>query len=215
MTCKRLVITLPVGVLQAGDIETVPAFPAWKQQAINSLGMGKVVVVPMLFDGPLWGEGVKGPIVWKTPAGRVDFHAPHTPKEGAAAVVGWISGDAAAGLSALQGEQGMDQVLGWLSAATGVKDLKSRLQWHSYKDWVSDPYTRGSYSFTPPGAQGARSMLARAVDDTIYFAGEATAAAPHYQTVHGAYTSGKRAAREVLDSLGLGEDNAPVLEQLF
>ena len=58
-------------------------------------------------------------------------------------------------------------------------------------------------------------MLARPVEKTLYFAGEATASAPHYQTVHGAYLSGKRVAQEVSDSLDIYSRDEPVLEKLF
>ena len=36
---------------------------------------------------------------------------------------------------------------------------------------------------------------------------EATAAPPHYQTVHGAYDSGKRVAAEVAASLNVGQNS--------
>lgn len=35
-----VVVTLPLGVLQAGDVEFKPALPKRKQEAIDALGMG-------------------------------------------------------------------------------------------------------------------------------------------------------------------------------
>jgi len=59
----------------------------------------------------------------------------------------------------------------------------------------------GSYSFDKVGQQaGDRAALASAVDQQLFFAGEATH--PHYYaTVHGAYESGVRAAQEVMGTL--------------
>jgi hypothetical protein len=44
----------------------------------------------------------------------------------------------------------------------------------------------------------ARAALAAPVDDTLYFAGEATVTWGHLATVHGALESGARAAEALL-----------------
>ncbi|HET9598722.1 MAG TPA: FAD-dependent oxidoreductase, partial [Anaeromyxobacteraceae bacterium] len=63
-----------------------------------------------------------------------------------------------------------------------------------------DPLARGGYATFPVGSAGAAERLARAVEGTIFWAGEATAGA-HAGTVDGAILSGERAAREVLAAL--------------
>lgn len=66
--------------------------------------------------------------------------------------------------------------------------------------WRADPFARGSYSYLPVGATpDDRSALAEPVDDVLFFAGEATSL-EHPSTVHGALTSGQRAAAEVADA---------------
>jgi monoamine oxidase len=45
---------------------------------------------------------------------------------------------------------------------------------------------------------GAQRALALAVQDTLFFAGEATDTTGHHGTVHGAIASGMRAVREIL-----------------
>jgi len=70
--------------------------------------------------------------------------------------------------------------------------------------WASDPFALGSYSFVGVGASNDdRRALGAPVDDRLFFAGEATSAA-YAATVHGAYLSGRRAARELTDSAGRG-----------
>ncbi len=68
------------------------------------------------------------------------------------------------------------------------------------QDWQADPFARGGYSYVRVGGAGAREELAAAVDDTLFFAGEATDA-EEAGTVAGALRSGERAAREVLKML--------------
>lgn len=41
-------------------------------------------------------------------------------------------------------------------------------------DWQVDPFARGGYSYVKVGGQGARETLATPLEDTLYFAGEAT-----------------------------------------
>ena len=95
-----------------------------------------------------------------------------------------------------------------------------KLRWYHFQDWVTQPHTLGSYSVTRPGGHGRRQALDQPVVDTLYFAGEATAPPPHYQTVHGAYLSGKRAAGQVMAALNLDEtlspedEEAPIVELL-
>jgi monoamine oxidase len=69
--------------------------------------------------------------------------------------------------------------------------------------WLNDPWSRGGYTYVPAGAYGARQALARPVEDTLYFAGDATVTTTNPSTVHGALESGLRAAREVLRSSGV------------
>ncbi len=63
--------------------------------------------------------------------------------------------------------------------------------------WASDPFSFGSYSHTPPGASSLDyDVLAQPIGGRLFFAGEATHRS-HYGSVHGAFLSGERAARQI------------------
>ena len=65
-------------------------------------------------------------------------------------------------------------------------------------NWQSDPFSRGAYSYAAVGGTGAHNALARPLQQTLFFAGEATDA-EQTGTVAGAMIeSGRRAARELL-----------------
>ena len=68
--------------------------------------------------------------------------------------------------------------------------------------WHSDEFSHGAYSHVSPGGSFSDyRTLARPLGDQIFFAGEATH--PTYPgTVHGAYLSGERAAREIMKLAG-------------
>jgi monoamine oxidase len=67
-------------------------------------------------------------------------------------------------------------------------------------DWQSDPYSRGAYSYHRTGGEDAMRTLAAPVANTLFFAGEAVDLRFQNGTVHGAISSGLRAAHLVYAS---------------
>jgi monoamine oxidase len=65
-------------------------------------------------------------------------------------------------------------------------------------DWTLDPFSRGAYSYSLVGGAEAARALAAPLDETLFFAGEATCEPPANGTVEGALESGYRAAHEAL-----------------
>ena len=63
--------------------------------------------------------------------------------------------------------------------------------------WASDPFAGGSYSYALPGKADCRVKLAAAVDDRLFFAGEACSK-NDFSTAHGAYLTGVAAAEQAI-----------------
>ena len=64
----------------------------------------------------------------------------------------------------------------------------------------SDPFARDAYSYVAVGGTEVVRALAAPVEETLFFAGEATNSDGHTGTVHGAIASGRGAAHEILRS---------------
>jgi monoamine oxidase len=111
-------------------------------------------------------------------------------------LVGWAGGPAADRLSG----EGHDAVLGLalraLARQLGIsrRSLESGLVGWWTHDWRRDPFARGAYSYALVGGADAAAALARPVQRTLYFAGEAADPEGRTGTVHGAIASGRRAA---------------------
>lgn len=90
----------------------------------------------------------------------------------------------------------VEQSLQKLGELLGVnwQKLESWLEDGYFHDWQSDPFSRGAYSYGKVGAHGAQGVLAARVEDTLFFAGEATNTSGHNGTVIGL----SRAATELL-----------------
>jgi monoamine oxidase len=63
--------------------------------------------------------------------------------------------------------------------------------------WGADPFARGSYSYAVPGNVDCRATLAVAVDNRLFFAGEACSK-HDFSTAHGGYLTGVAAADQVI-----------------
>jgi monoamine oxidase len=79
-------------------------------------------------------------------------------------------------------------------------DIRRRIAPLAATAWLGDPWARGSYSHALPDHADDRARLAAAVDDRLFFAGEATSPS-FFSTAHGAYLSGIAAAEAALAGL--------------
>lgn len=201
LEAEAVVITVPLGVLHAGMINFEPGLPTSKQEALRGLRMGPVFKMFFKFDKPIYKQDIAAiysslnpPMWWSPSFGRGNFE-----KGGPVVWTAFVSGDWAMDLLSL-GEQGaLDEAIDSLSLELDKKLSPSSAY---LMNWPDEPYTRGGYSFILPGHENARAELAKPTPP-LYWAGEATA--PEYQaaTVHGAYESGKRAAKQIMDHLAL------------
>jgi monoamine oxidase len=206
---RAAVITLPLGVLHYGDVDFDP-WPPTVRRGLAGLAMGSVARVTMVFDRRFW----EGDVVKQLPAGaslsRLSFlHTPHSPFNiwwtlyplRAPVMVGWSGGPPAEALHAAGNVE--EHAVAELATQLGMtrRRLQSVLVATFHHDWDSDPFSRGAYSYAVVGGATASQRLARPVDDTLFFAGEATAGADS-GTVEGALRSGFRAARHVLQRAG-------------
>jgi monoamine oxidase len=190
LRARRAVVTLPIGVLQAGRPIFEPALPAEKQAAISAIPMGHVTKLALWFDRQLWPD-----FTVLSTDGRI---ATWWPVESAATptLLGYQGGQVALDVAALGEERaiaaGLDDLSGLLQVDVRPHFLGGRLA-----DWSRDPWSLGAYTYSAVGMGAARAALAAPLANTLFFAGEAAVLNGHIATVHGAIESGRRAAREI------------------
>jgi monoamine oxidase len=200
IVAERAVVTVPVSTLRDG-LRFVPALPE-KRAAAAALSMGPVVKVILRFRRQPWRDSGLGDLAFLHVAGApVPVFWTLAPLD-APVLVGWAGGPHA---ERLAGKRERDVLRAALrSAGQGLglpaEALEERLDAAAVVDWTRDRYARGGYAVFPAGSAGATEALARSVEGTLFFAGEATAGG-RAGMVDGALASGERAAREVLASL--------------
>jgi monoamine oxidase len=208
-TGRTAIITVPLGVLQAGALNIDPPI-ATLERAKAGLAMGASLRVAMLFKEPFWEERssiANGkslldlsfvhateqpiPVWWTAYPSRVPL------------IVGWAGGGKTRALNGLTHDE--LGALG-LQIVARIFDLPLRTlrkQWLASwtHDWQRDPFSLGAYTYAVVGGAEASKLLSRSAQRTIFFAGEAADAEGRNGTVEGALGSGRAAAARVLSAL--------------
>jgi len=197
-----VVVTLPVGVLLGGDVRFEPPLPDSFTGSLGRLRMGLLNKVCLTFSETFWDETLDFLANYSDPPPLCYAWLNLTRYNGAPALIGFTSGNAARLVETMSDDEVVANVMqqirthagGATAPASGrIPDpVQVRIS-----RWGSDPLARGSYSFLALGGSGGdRDRLAVPVGNTLFFAGEAT----HRNdpaSVHGAWWSGQRAARQI------------------
>jgi len=194
-TTDKVIVTVPLSILQDGDISFLPALPKEKILSFNRIGIDRGLKIIIKFDemvwpantGSIYGEGYV-PEFWVTAGGgrsAMDF-----------ILTAFVMGEKAEYLSSL-GEQMITTILNELDVILG--DVSTHYVEHVIQDWGNEPFIRGAYSYPKVGTGSAREIIAAPIGDNLFFAGEATHTQGHSATVHGAMETGLRAVLEIIN----------------
>lgn len=197
LTADFIIVTVPLGVLQNGPITFRPTLPAAKRKAIGRLGMGNYEKIALQFPRTFWPLEPQ----WFTYLGHEEtplyaawLNIAHFTEQ--PVLVATHSGSRAQQINRFSDEELIGGCMATLRLLFG-SDVPEPVA-YARTGWGTDPFSLGSYSYYKVGSRaGDRALLAQGVNGRLFFAGEATH--PRYfGTVHGAYETGVRAARDVL-----------------
>lgn len=191
-----VLVTVPLGVLQKGDLLFNPHLPQANRTAINKLKMGLLDKVYLKFPALFW-EKEKELII------TLDNDADYFPEFinyyrllDEPVLMAFSAGSFAKKVEAMSDEDIIEQIMGTLQRHYGSAIPKPEK--YKITRWFEDPLSYGAYSYLPAGVErDNRNALAMPVDNKVFFAGEATS---FYfpSTVHGAFLSGVRSAYEIM-----------------
>jgi len=202
-SAPQAVITLPLAVLQKGNVTITPP-PQQILEAARRLRMGQAQRFTLLFAERFWenlppqpmlGEMsflfafTEMPPVWWTPHPE----ASHT-------ITGWVGGPRSAALAGLDAKTLASKACTTLGRIFGLRKERIRelLRGCYTHDWQQDRFTLGAYSYVAAGGLKASRQMTKPVEDTLFFAGEHTDITGHWGTVHAAMRSGLRATEQIL-----------------
>lgn len=190
---EQVVCTLPLGVLKARGVLFDPDLPDWKYASMEALGLADFAFLRAYWNGSKpdprdFSSVDEGQLMYPALTKNYFFCRAESPL-----------------LESFRDAE-PDKWPEVLTSKfeTEKASLFSEIYVH---DWLRDPLTRGAVSYGRPGSAGARHLLGLSLDNTILFAGEATAGKGAWGTVHGAFDTGVSSANELLANRGLQPSN--------
>jgi monoamine oxidase len=216
ISARAVIVTVPLSILkmpseELGGLRIHPDVPRVRQ-ALELLEMGTVLRLVVWFQDLPWTRPLPGLAKGRS-LQRLGFLHTADPTFNvwwsayparAPMAVAWSGGPPAEAL-ARQGRSAIeDTALRSLAKQLGVsrRRIESAVLDLWMHPWHEDPWSRGAYSYPLVGGADAARKLARPVEGTLFFAGEATDAEGRNGTIEGALASGLRAAKQAASALG-------------
>lgn len=200
VSARAVIVTVPVGVLQAGAIRFTPGLPAGVTGALDGLGMGALTKVALKFDGTRFGQtpwtqffDQGTPTARGSPDDLVNFEFWPFDRN---LVIAMFGGNYARNLARAGERAAIEAILARLVAILGP-DARKAFRGGRLAGWSADPFSRGGYSIAKPGHAAARAALEAPIHGRIWFAGEANAGVAS-MTAGGAAIAGRRAVDEIV-----------------
>lgn len=192
-TADKVIVTVSVGVLKENSIIFKPKLPTRKRNAIDRLQMGRLEKAILVFENNFWKKhGMHFVASFRSESmSYYDF----TVFYGKPTLVVLIP----ANFPLMNAFKDTNVIQLCLKQLQSMFQLTSIPQPSNYfvSRWYDDPYFRGSYSYIPVGSSPSdMKKLAEAIDDKVFFAGEATDH-QYYSYTHSAFRSGIRVAKEI------------------
>ena len=197
-TADKVIITVPITILQQNIIAFTPSLPANKVDAINRIGMGAGMKINLKFSTPFWNSNLGSLYA----SGLVpEYWAPGLGKSNENNILtAFIMGLNAEILSA-QGTNAITTTLQDLDSIYGNNVATNQYLDSYIQDWSKEPFIKGAYSFPKEATNEIRITLAEPIEDKIFFAGEAANTEGSFATVHGAIDAAYVAVEKLLESV--------------
>lgn len=193
----RVVITLPLGILKQNTVKFSPPLPDNKLSAIERMDMGVMNKIALKFSEPFWplNNFILGNLEDNTDSLMNYINLVKITRK--PILVAIASGNFAISLE----EMSKTDIMGLV-----IEDLRNMFGSSipepadlTITRWNSDIHSNGSYSHVPPGASITDyNIIAEPVENVLFFAGEATTSV-FPSTVHGAFLSGEREAKRIVE----------------
>ncbi|XP_033123359.1 lysine-specific histone demethylase 1B-like [Anneissia japonica] len=203
---QKVLVTVPLAILQRKKIAFKPPLPAKKQAAINCLGAGIIEKIGLQFPSRFWSKKVIATDYFGHIPPEVDkrgmfsvFYDMTPPRsyENEHVLMTVVSGEAVQFVQSKTDKEVIEECMKCLRSMfpdEDVPDPSNSFVTH----WHKNPHALMAYSYIGIGASGeAYEIIAESVNNKVFFAGEASNR--HFpQTVTGAYLSGIREAAKIL-----------------
>ena len=192
-----MIVTVPLGVLKANNIQFSPSLPSIKQNAIQKIGMNCVNKFLLTWNTAFW-DDVQ--YISYTPEAKDKFNYFVNLKKvnpSVNALMTFAYANYARQTETMTDTQVIDEIMSHLKDIYGNKIPNPTNMLRT--KWQSNANSFGAYSYTAVGTEMQHfDDLASEINNKVFFAGEHTEI-EYFSTAHGAYISGIREADKIID----------------
>ncbi|KAL4490983.1 hypothetical protein ABPG72_008719 [Tetrahymena utriculariae] len=194
---KYALITVPVTQLKQGKIEFYPPLPEKKQQAIQSLQLGKGGKLHLSFKEKFWPNKF-GSMILQSSIGMV-WSCSDLRSEQSHVLCCLITEPVALDMNdPIKQKYLIAELLQKLSKIFKRDDIESLLNNTHWIEYSQIEYIEGNYTYPSLNMGNSKEILSQSIDNKLFFAGESTN--PRYSsTIHGALETGLREAAKIID----------------
>lgn len=197
-SAEKVIVTLPLGVLKQNSAIFNPPLPQAKQDAIQRIGMGLFNIIALLFPEKFWPDNASFIYMGNTDKLSCNnyinmYSSYHKP-----IMYVYVGGSVAKSFEQIPIESIVANLMKSLRTIFG-NEIPFPVS-YTMTSWGQDPFSYGSYSYPAIGVtKNDYIALSDPIESRLFFAGEATNAYLYDATTHGAYFSGIREAKRLLD----------------
>ena len=202
-TGKKLVLTVPLGVLvlggnEIGAITFNPDLPK-QRKAATEMGFGAIIKVLMEFTDPFWKDQGLTNLQFLFSEEKIPTWWTQNPQQNNL-LTGWLGGKPQDEMQHLSDGEILKEAI--LSLAhifnADASFIEQKLVAAKVYNWTADHFARGSYSYATLDTKHAREILKKPIAQTIYFSGEALYEGEQLGTVEAALVSGLEVAKAII-----------------
>ncbi len=202
-TADKVLVTVPVSILQKGLIDFIPGLPTNKTDALDRIDFPDGIKVFISFAERFYPDltyiGGLGDIV--SGDDKIFYDAAFRKDSPDHVLALFNVGESAAEYTSLGSDEAIiNRVMEQLDEIFDGK-ASQHYQNHVIQNWSAEPYIQGSYSHHGSGMDDIISTLLEPLDGKVFFSGEALNEEGNTSTVHGAGESSFPVVKRMLQEV--------------
>jgi monoamine oxidase len=196
LSADKVIVAVPLGMLKNKNIEFEPSLPKDKTTAINSLGIGTMNKVFLVFNENFWNQdGYFFQYLKQDSSKIIEFFSP-TPTGTSNVIVAVFAGQQARSIERMDDSEVQNIIMNDLKGMFG-DNIPQPLEMQK-TSWHTNKYSLGAYPHLKPDSNlSACDNIASPLSNKVFFAGDACSS-KYMATAHGAYISGLDAAENAM-----------------
>jgi len=193
----KVIVSVPLKILQDGDISFIPSLPQEKIYAINDTTIWEGFKAFFEFSEKFYDDNYEFDITPASDGEKIYYNAAfgqNTTKN----ILGlFVVGKPAVDFTSLSGDALRDFILNELDGIYSNQATPNYIK-HITQDWDNEPFIKAGY-MTDHANEGTVRILGESVANKIYFAGGAYTNGDDWVSVHAAAQSAKKSIQEIVN----------------